>query len=49
MLNDRMSDIKITRRFLKEDEINLLIKDIRLYPDLVFVKESDLENIITPT
>jgi ribosomal-protein-alanine N-acetyltransferase len=35
-----MSTIKIVRRPLKEDEINLLMKDIKLYPDLVFVKET---------
>ncbi len=35
-----MPTIKIVRRPLKEDEINLLMKDIKLYPDLVFVKES---------
>jgi len=33
-------NIKITRRPLKEDEINLLMEDIKLYPDLVYVKES---------
>lgn len=35
-----MINIKTTRRPLKEDEINLLMKDIKLYPDLVYVKES---------
>ena len=35
-----MPDIKIIRRSLNENEINLLMMDIRLYPDLVFVKES---------
>ncbi|OGJ49248.1 hypothetical protein A2229_02305 [Candidatus Peregrinibacteria bacterium RIFOXYA2_FULL_33_7] len=35
-----MINIKITRRPLKEDEINLLMEDIKLYPDLVYVKES---------
>ena len=35
-----MINIKITRRPLKENEINLLMKDIELYPDLVYVKES---------
>ena len=32
--------IKIIRRPLKESEVKSLIKDIRLYPDLVYVKES---------
>lgn len=35
-----MINLKIIRRPLKEIEIKLLMKDIRLYPDLVFVKES---------
>ena len=35
-----MLNIKITRRSLKENEIKLLMNDIKLYPDLVFIKES---------
>jgi len=32
--------IRIIKRSLKENEINLLMNDIKLYPDLVFVKKS---------
>lgn len=35
-----MLNIKIIRRSLKESEIKLLLEDIKLYPDLVFIKES---------
>lgn len=35
-----MPNIKIVRRYLKEKEIDLLIEDIKLYPDLIFVKKS---------
>jgi GNAT superfamily N-acetyltransferase len=35
-----MINIKITRRPLKENEINLLMEDIKLYPSLIYVKKS---------
>ena len=35
-----MLNIKIIRRSLKEREIKHLLEDIKLYPDLVFIKES---------
>ncbi len=35
-----MTNIKITRRPLKEIEIKFLLEDIKSYPDLVFIKES---------
>lgn len=35
-----MINLQIVRRPLKEIEIKLLMKDIKLYPDLVFVKKS---------
>ena len=35
--------IKIIRRPLKENEINLLIEDIKLYPSLIYVKKSEFK------
>jgi len=31
--------IKTVKRFLKESEIKLLMEDIKLYPDLVYIKK----------
>lgn len=38
-----MLNIKITRRLLNENEINLLMEDIKFYPSLVYVKKSRFE------
>lgn len=35
-----MLNIKITRRPLKENEIKLLMEDMKFYPDIVYVKKS---------
>lgn len=38
-----MQGINIVRRPLTETEINLLMEDIKLYPDLIYVKKSRLQ------
>lgn len=43
-----MINIKITRRSLKENEINLLMNDIKLYPDLIYVKKSSFKKYKNP-
>jgi hypothetical protein len=40
--------IKVIKRALKEQEINILMSDIRYYPSLIYVKKSRLAKYKAP-
>ena len=43
-----MNQLDIYQRPLEHPEIDLLIKDIQFYPDLVYIKKSRLQNLKNP-